>query len=385
MNVALIPKRYSILSRLPFFPKKMSALAMLWATLPTLLLLFNLGISWLKPTPFTQFLPFVALVGLVLPLRFKNVGLSISFSILALSVFLMVPHSEPNEKLWQMGIYFNMALTFYIALLAAEEIEECFAQMDAQETKTLHVQSQMQHDLLQIKHISEERQKELEDEIQRLKAEAEQRRIERCHEQSRFELIQSEIDLLNAQKNEFIEEARTSRASSIEAHHQLQSSQSQVSACEQKLKEMVQHIEVKTQEWIECAAANSYLTDQILASQNTIMTLQQRAPVEKIIKTQTGNEEIQKELNKSQGLYQQLRSQFQEKTEILAQTRRELFALQGRVESQEIEKKQATLSPNREEAQLFETHIHTLILEISVLEEEITHLECLISALFTCP
>ena len=466
---------------LRFLPARPPARALLWASLPAFLLLFNMGVGWLKPSPFTPYLPFVALATSAIALRFKTAGLSIGYAAIGMLILWFIPTFEPGERLWQMGILFNIALTLYIVLLTVEEVELCFEEVQGNLEAHHAASSQIEKELRLAKSQANERQHELEEEIQKLKSEAEQRRIDRVREQSRFELIQSEIELLNSQKEEFITEAREARAAAAAAERQIQTWQLQIEQSEQKTAEWIrvvqaeqdaasiseqhmqtwkvqaeqaalqiqalnnelldaqaaagdaqqqiqvwqnlaeqaeqkvvqaqQQIASRSQEWEECKKqwegraaewqekgtgleeANGRLQEEVIASQEAILLLQQRptAIVERVVEKEIVSQEVdtqkvielQKTLNKSQGLYTQLRSQFQEKADMLSQTRRELFEAQGRLEAIENERLSAALVPDREEARVLENEVNALMFAISHQEDEIIHLESLITSLLS--
>lgn len=436
---------------------------MFWASFPIFLLLLNMGVSWLKPTPFALYLPFVALVACSLVLRYKALGVSISYITLGLMLFWLIPAIEPSERLWQMGIFLNLALTLYITLLTCEEVERCFVEVQ-ESVETHHTSaSEMASELRVLKSQAEEKQQELEVEIQKLKSEAEHRRIERNQLQGRFELIQSEIELLNTQKDTFINDAREARSAAVAAEQQMLLERSQVEQERSELKlegsqveqselklqalhaqleqaqtavrttqellhtwknrvsqaeealqqtnnrlaegqEHKKHWEASFAEWqiqrAQLEKTNGQLRDQlhaeVISAQEAILILQQKPPaiieiekhnVEKpIVSSEDHSEKVellQKALNKAQGLHIQLQSQFQDKSDVLSQTRRELFATQGRLETIEKEALNMGLIPEREEARVLENAVTALTVEIALLEDEIVRLESLITALFS--
>ena len=443
MNVAATSE-----NKLPFLtalfqrwlPTRPSAQAMFWASFPVFLLLFNMGVNWLKPTPFALYLPFVALAAFPLVLRYRALGVLISYTVIGLMLFWLIPTIEPSERLWQMGIFFNLALTLYITLLTFEEIELCFNQVqesiEAQNTSV----SEMASELRVLKSQAEERQQELEEEIQKLKTEAELRRIERNQLHSHLELVQSEIELLNSQKEAFINEAREARSAALAAEQQMHSEGDQVAQAElktqelyaqveqaqaavttreehlQALKNRVSHAEEELQQkstrlaeweerkklWEESALelqtkkanleeTNRLLHEEVISAQEAILLLQQKPPA--IIETFVENasvdvdleqiQQLQKALNKAHGLHAQLQSQFQDKAEILSHTRRELFVSQGKLEVIEKEALNVSLIPDREEALVLERGLNALMAEIAVLEDEISRLESLITTLIS--
>lgn len=458
MNVAALPENepsfLTVLLR-RWLPTRYSTQTLFWASFPTFLFLFNVGVSWLKPSPFALYLPFVALTTFPLVLRYRVLGVSISYLALGLMLLWLIPSIEPSERLWQMGVFFNLALTLYITLLTFEEIECCF--VEVQESLDTHHASanEIASELQAFKSQAEEKRQELEVEIQKLKSEAELRRIEKNQQHRHFELIQSEIELLNSQKESFIQDAREARSAAAKAEQQLfqerslieqerskfenerslidqerlrcrhdrsqyeqtqaalaahqelvQTWRNQASQAEEALQQSNSQLaawEERATDWqtqkaqLEETNCKLYhqLHEEIISAQETILLLQQKPPVileiEKYVEKPIVSldissekvEQLQKALNKAQGLHAQLQSQFQDKADVLSQTRRELFATQGRLEVLEKEALSAGLIPDREEAHVLEQAVTVLSDEITLLEEEIVRLETLITTLIS--
>lgn len=105
----------------------------------------------------------------------------------------------------------------------------------------------------------------------------------------------------------------------------------------------------------------------LISTQERVLTLQQRP----LLKTQ--------DLKALEGLYKQLRLQFEEKSQVLSSTRKELFETQGRVLLLQREEEERTYEPKGEEDRLLEALIARLVQEIESLEEEIHTLEELVS------
>lgn len=192
-------------------PESIAGSVLFWGALPASLLFFAVGVSFLCASPFSFYLPFLVLSGGVLCLRWRTAGLCGSYLALALLLFTYYGEIPFEERLWQMGIIFALAVNFFIVLLSAEEIETLIGQTaEAGKTKT----KELTQALLQLHQVSQEKedlQKSLEEEIRRLKEQAEQRRIEMREESKRMELVQSEIELLTSQKTHFVEEAKKAR------------------------------------------------------------------------------------------------------------------------------------------------------------------------------
>jgi hypothetical protein len=201
-------------------PEQRSGQVLLWSALPSFLLLSNLGVSLLRPCVFTAFLPFLALLSTVSTFRYKTLGLAGSY--LACGLFLAFFYSQvaPEDRLWQMGVFFSLALSLFVFLISAEEAAAClFDLRNAAESLKKRL-SHAEDECALAKKSAEEKEKEFREEIEKLKEEAQQRRIEKVNEAEHLALINSEIEMLTAQKNTFIEAAERAREEA--ARHRLQ-------------------------------------------------------------------------------------------------------------------------------------------------------------------
>ena len=181
----------------------------------------------------------------------------------------------------------------------------------------------------------EEREREFTEELQKLKEQAEQRKIERTGDLKRLQLIQSEIDLLTSQKESFIEDARLARTSASHSLKQLEALQEERSESTLLLKQREGEIE-------ELKDKSAILIEDIRAAQERAsLSLQQlergrgeflEACLWNKLQIESAQEEILKlqtlkSSTRVEALYTQLRSQFDEKSKILSATRKELFKL----------------------------------------------------------
>lgn len=332
----------ALLSRL--IPESTLGQTLLFTFLPFFLLLLTVGVALLRNCSLTLFFPFIALISGILSARFRTSGLIGSYLGLALTLLYFYRNIPIEMRLWHMGILFSLATTLFLLLLSIEEIEASFQTFSANARTTLTKLHQAELNLVQAKESWKEEREQLEKEIKNLKEEAEQRRIERAQEAKRFELVQSEIELLTSQKEAILNEAREAR------------------------QPIVQPTESGREE--------------LIAAQETILKLQQS--VKHPTKTKDTNvdlDELQRAQAQAKGLYTQLRTQFDEKSRILSQVRKELFHTQGKVLNLEKEQALAEMDPDREEQAALEKDVGQLVENMETLEEEITLLEELVTHL----
>lgn len=229
MNTAATVKKTSLspsrfLARL--LPEKISGRILLWAAMPCFLLLLNIGISFLKPCPMTSLLTFAVFFSSCAIYRFKTLGLLVSYSALCLLYLFFYPTIALEVRLWQLGIGVNCALSLWILLLSMKEIAASLFDMDHYADELQKRLIQAESEFLLAQKTAEEKERDFRQEIEKLKDEAEQRRIEKANEAKHLAFIHSEIELLTQQKNVFIDDAKKAREETL--FYQQQEEQNQL-------------------------------------------------------------------------------------------------------------------------------------------------------------
>lgn len=427
MNIAATAEKKSSVARetmlARILPDKSSELILFWVALPGVLFLLNIGVSLLKPCSFTRFLPFLTIASAAATWRFKTLGISASFACFFYVVWFFFPDLAQEEKLWQMGTIFTLTLNLFILLLASEEMAACIEQVGTQNDQLLKLTHQKELDLQHLKMASAEKEEELSREIEKLKSEAELRRIEKISEMEKLELIHAEIDMLNLQKDAFIEESKKARESVVEKVQLLEEQKERCASLQKEFSEASQKLsaaqaEIDRGELLQEELNISYLAKEKLEkelfdasqkvklsqeelkqlqeqkeqlenslvelqlalneSKEKILTLEKR-PVQIDELNVEAFAECKKALARAEGVVKQQRLQFKEKNDILSQTRQDLFQTQSKLLLLERETYLAELDPDQGEMRNFEKEIAKLDCEIEVLEEEVTALEELIS------
>lgn len=354
-----------------------------WGALPIVLLLTTVAVTFLNPAPFSIYLPFLALVSSILCLKWRTIGLGGSFLALGLLLIATFKDIPAENKLWQMGILFTLSLDLFILLLALEEVDFLVGKLaEAGRVKGKELlQAQLQ--LQQFQDEWQTQQKSLQDEIEELKEEAEQRRIEKHQHIKEIELIRSEIELLTSQKTHFVEEGKKARevlekeAHSQQAFQELEVRLNEAEVSEVELKKQLTEVEAQLEEktrQLQVLLKSqkeevAQVEESLKISQQTIMKFQQ---------AQTKVADAT-EVKKLEGMYRQLRMQFEEKARILSQTRKELFHTQGKLLAWEQEEKLTSQTAFLDETGFYENELNLLVKEVDCLEEEVRILEEIIS------
>lgn len=410
VNVALTVEKKSFFSLEPllarFLPEQAAARVLLWSFLPAFLFLLTVGVSFLNFCVFTKYIPFLALISAILTLRFRTVGLSVGYMLLFLFT-LFYYSSLPREiLLWQMGVVFGLSLSIYILLLSIEETEACLEESRIKLRELMALSTQTQSECSQIKKTAEEKEKEFREEIEKLKEEASLRRIDYSQLLREFELIQSEIQMLTSQKEEFIEEARKSRTLSVNSLKQLEESRTLTARYLEQLEEQqalsgsylgqleesrslsanyIKQLEEKENAFKE---SSEQLKKALIVCQESLLQLQQAPPPQVVCPEEINNlkkeaHELKKALAQAEGRHTQLRAQFEEKSATLDKTRKDLFEIESKLLALQHDNALAVMEPFKEVSEGSirerEAEMSRLVQEVERLEKEISSLEELVS------
>ena len=232
----------------------------------------------------------------------------------------------------------SLALDSYLILLATEEVEDSLRlerEHHAKERQFFEREKQHQESLFEHERLR------LEAELKKWKEEAEQRKIDKANDERKLALQNVELSRLATLREELLADARSARLQS-----------------EQRLLRLEEEI-----------AENSRLV-ALVQTPATPAAEGQELPQAPALHDET----LRKERAQALGLYRQLRTQFEEKSRILEQTRKELFGLQTKLMVQERE----ACSEDPDYERLF-CEFASLVCKYDLLEEEITSLEELIS------
>lgn len=383
-----------------FFPSSALGKLLVLAFMPSLLVLFSVGASFLKPSIFTPYFPILSLLTSLICLFFRTKGVAASYTALALFLLYFFKDLDPQTQLWQMSLVFSLAINLFILLLCIEEIEALLAHVTVHSQVNSTALAEAKQELKNVLKTKEEEQKAFETEIEKFKEEAEQRKIEKRQDSELIEMIQSEIELLTSQKEEILKEARLTRQEGIEKlqtaeqilaeiqTHDDQEFITEISSQQEtilRLQEQAFREKAMVEQLKEDKSELSRLLFQkTLESQEALLSFQVNAmkcpPATKAKLVEPHEiKQLKDEKAQAEGLYFQLREQFQEKTNILNQTRKELFRTQEKLLVLEKEVEFSKIECDREEGESHERDIGKLLLEIAGLQSEITHLEELVS------
>ncbi|MCH9610508.1 MAG: hypothetical protein SP1CHLAM42_05750 [Chlamydiales bacterium] len=218
-----------------------------------------------------------------------------------------------------------------------------------------------------------------------------QKSLQEAQEKLTQMVERSELEQLQHKLVESEAEAEQLLAQIVELNEQLESSSNsdQVEQLQQKLVESTAEVEqlqaqiVELNEQLENSSGFDQVEQKLVESAAEAEQLRAQIAELKRQLEEASREESLAEVTRVQGLYKQLRSQFEDKTRILDQTRKELFVLQTKWQSQKRSDELELLEGPAEQIQQLERELNVACRECLRLEEEVNSLESLISHILT--
>jgi len=411
------PSRLLNFTYLSFPGKSIFFKALFWIFIAATLLFGNIEACIFKPTLLTSLLSFLVPIGVFLSIRYKTFGLILSYIALAV-LFLMFSEKVSNsDRMWQLTLGFVTAVDFFIVLLIREEAALLFQEIDSNSIALKEEVVSKESAILVAKRDQEAERKELEEQIEKLKEEAEQRRLEKQQYERKFELIQSEIDLLNNQKEKFIQKAQeasvlsekvlkkndelTQEMEAMKRSFEIENEEKEkiivsTRSLSHELETMRASWSKENEEKERLLISRKGVSQELEESKNSLRKVIEEK--ENLLGFATGQtvklqeqilsflsrkkmqepSDISQTTTQSDKLYKQLRLQFEEKSRMLNETRKELFQTQTKLLAHEKEKVEEELNA-KGDVRSFEAEISLLISKTAELEEEVTALEELIS------
>ena len=461
-------------------PGSIGGRVVLFFFLPLFLLLSTLWIALIEPTALSPYICGLLLFGTVMSCQSRIKGLLISVA----AVVAVYAFKHSGYTLFEIGLCVAAICDFVIAFLAMTEIKTLLITLVNESKSHMNEFLAKKQELLEVEDSFSKTKEQLEAEIASWKEKAEQRKIDLQMAKDRMLLIQSEIEMLTAQKESILNEAYEIRK---EARSQLATLKEQIAEVDrareevhrrldsaadieeerEKLKraeeeneqrivilkseynERFIRLEKEFEEKLRLAAEASAQLEEKMAMPSVEMQKLEAALAQKERELEESFAKKEAELHKKmeqtgqleekeaelrlktgqlkesyaqietelrlkieqngqleesfakkeaelrneiaalqakgpshanlEGLYKQLRSQFEEKSRILVETRGELFAAQTELESIKLQKQMDELSDRADIIRDLEAALDQSSRECEALEEEISSLEGLIS------
>lgn len=329
-------------------PERLSGRALFWGVLPLFLFLLTSGVSFFSTSFFSPLIPFASLVGTLVCMRWRAIGLYscyVALALLALFFFREMPHAV---GLWQGGVIFSLAVDFFILLLVVEEIE---TREEGREKEIRLLQLQSSQAAKEWNELKESFEKE----IERLKQEAEQRVIEKRKEGELIELIQSEITLLNSQKNAILAEAK--RALSQEPRIIYKEDEERVLRLGEELTELRISLEATQSQLSE----KSVCLERVEADKaDRLLQLEriQAQLTEKSALLEKAQAQVQAQAKERVSQLEAIQAQLGEKSALLEEMQSEWMKVQTQAKEQQVEREERLSQLEAIQAQLSEKSAH---------------------------
>lgn len=374
-----------------------------WAFLGPMLFMVTLLVGLFRARPESLYLHLIGVLCLPICIRWKKEGLYASMGLLFFGILLTYFIASPATFMWQSGLALAVATSFIVTTLSFDEVETLTDSLVLEAQSRLKSMLAIDEKYKNNKVAWERERQEFEIKMDTLATE--HRELEG--------LFHTKGEELHQLKNT-LQEVRT-EASKLEKEITL--TQSQLEEKEKLLLETIREKDELNQRTIDLGKAfarnpevetlrtelsetKTYL-DKILSEKQQLaksfeaIKLEQQNLEENNVSTDELNRALEREeqhlrqLKRCQGMLSQLQEQFAEKSEILAQTRTELFEKEGElhVAKKELEefkkislhhlqkkvdnylKKQIDEDPSEEIERLHHL-VETLMQELAVLKAE---------------
>lgn len=375
---------------LGWIPERISTSIWLWGLLPAILFLFTLWVGSIQPCALVPSLPLFVFLGSFACLLWRTIGLSVFYGALALFVFLLYGRVPSSERLWQLGVVFVLALDHFILLLSLEEIENVLSSLSSTVQGTSTELQVARTDLMLLQKAHQEEVEALQETIEKLIAEAEQRKIDRQKDLESLDWVQSEMERLTHQKETFIQKTRDARQAALESKEQMEKMEERLQHAQAAQGEVERHLMTYQEKIVAFHVEKTKLLsdceewrtakEEAESRMEVLGTALQEAK-EKLAAPQEPlplDQAVSFELARQASSYKQLRSQFDEKSSILSQTRKELFHAQEKLQVVERDNAVHLQERDRQQALELKNLISQAAKEIEQLEGEIMTLEELV-------
>lgn len=408
--------------------EKLVRRVLFWSILGPFLLSFTLLVNSLHVGLGACGIPFALVVGIFLCWRFGLKGLLFSLFCLVLSTVFCIWNAGPDQQFWQVGLAISTALGFIVTSLCFEEVEALVGHLQLESNCRLEglwkLDEKARHQKerwtcerdelsMQLNVLKEELEEALKEKnlrestAQRIREEVlEQHRqretlleelLETQHTLARREEevrgLKGELEGLQATNSCSLSEEGAVKISEIE--RQLQESKKELSHYQAVLEGMEWKylLEREDRERLEVELENVKKAHrervaENLQKLNTLRAvcfqrkLDSEGKAEISGSLQQSQRELDREVRRVRGMYKQLQNQFEEKKQILHETRKEVFGKEGLLHDlrRQVEELRAE-GLNREQREL-EKLLEKAERENRQKEEEISALNSLVESLF---
>lgn len=390
--------------------KKIESQVQFWSLIGPFFILLTLFMTLLKASPTNMWMACIAIASVPLCWRWKMVGLG--FVITALTGVIVYHFNELThmERFWNVGMAIAISIGSIVSTLSFEEVDSIVHGLEIESKSRLDNLWHLDEKIKVIQTSQESEKQQLNEQLTASAAEvALLRKQIAAKEQSGFAIsdkltfleneklmlleqvhqIRRQVDLLEKENRDQKRSFQTIESQKNELEGQISTLVHEHDRAQSALHTLRQEFQQKEREY-RC------VEQEILSQRQLVADLQEK--LSRYVACEASlNREIEgiesdsilahfeRNLRQAEGRYRQLTTQFQEKSDILNQTRRELFQAQEALAKVERESEEALVEAQME----MEKEIESLLIrfegEISAMREnhyeEVDELHNLITAL----
>ncbi|MBJ7449335.1 MAG: hypothetical protein JHC93_03125 [Parachlamydiales bacterium] len=407
--------------------KQIESKMQFWALLGPCILMLTLLVAAIKPHESTHYLPLFTVMGIALCWLFPSKGLW--FTLCAMMVFLALAWMKipQQERFWQLGLYFALALGFVVTSLSLEEMR--FSVLELKKEHSFHLshneklgealqiaQDQWQleradvdmriHALFRDNQSCYEKIQGLNQTIQLYQEQFQELQLQKetLHQdhltvqqqlletrmqlpneeqKERWQLLEMAVEKLQVEVAQKNEQVTLNQQLLAEKEQTINSLDQTCTQLQQSLKQLEQRADSLEEQKLSLSQAHTALTmeweeiqkqkiqaEEALA-QALVKTEVQDVVTEGVNVTQTAPE-VEEELQNLRHqihLFKQLKKQFSEKTDVLHETRVLTFNQEGQLLCNDMEKFENLRSQDEDNQKLI-TSLESMAEELDQVEQE---------------
>jgi len=284
-----------------------------------------------------QIFPWVALIGLGLCWQWRVKGLACAIGILCAVFAYQFSNIPVDDRLWYVVFTLSLCVTFGVAALTFDEISTMAVGIATATEESDKKIDQKESLLRAIEHRFIEQTSVLNSQVIELQQQIKELQDKSSSYQEIIDVARNEVAQANHRQESLQKEL-------TQASQQVSNLESEVRMQLFELEQAKQEAESHKIELQEKETLCGELKEALKVAESKVVTILPERSLE--------TEEIPAEIRRLEGLNKQLREQFEEKTEVLAQTRRELFVCTEKLAcaQKEMEEKEWDLVQEHQEA-----------------------------------
>jgi hypothetical protein len=378
------------------FDRSLEGKVQFWVFLGPFLIIASSCACVLKFSSHDWSMLLAALLGLILCRKWKLRGAAVALTILVVAGTLEYMQRGPNEQFWVAALGSSLAMGMIVTALSLRQASSFF-RSNLDENKNFQQKiDHLQHLLKEAQLFVVQEKKEALKDIGVMETHVQEALLEAESYKKLLQVHQYEVQKLRAENEKFVEEVLMKGQKAAALQHALDDANEELNGLKEFKENQEHQAELLDQlnearvEKFQLEVLNDAYSQNSENKENQLKLLRDElGRIAEELKMATSQEfwgedhEILEELGKNpqiEKVYKQLTQQFQDKSEILNQTRKELFQVENKLLAVQKECEQNAIDLNPEEIVLT-NHLKEVEEECKDLEHQVDCLQELVTEL----